>query len=152
MSATVTQSVPANSAAESTSPSSILLHPHSYDPAQFDTETRRLLVATIKWFEQRGLRQLLEDFHAKRYYTEFLEFLAKEKVLATFLTPAQNADGNRESAGTPHASPPCRRLRVSTASITGTHTKSRSLGSARFGRAKTLRLGSGQPPRLRPAE
>ena len=94
MSATVTQSIPANSAAESTSPSSILLHPHSYDPAQFDAETRRLLVATIKWFEQRGLRQLLEDFHAKRYYTEFLEFLAKEKVLATFLTPAQNADGN----------------------------------------------------------
>ena len=94
MSATVTQSVPVNSAAESTSPSSILLHPHSYDPAQFDTETRRLLVATIKWFEQRGLRQLLEDFHAKRYYTEFLEFLAKEKVLATFLTPAQNADGS----------------------------------------------------------
>ena len=94
MSATVTQSRAANSAAESTSPSSILLHPHSYDPTQFDTETRRLLVATIKWFEQRGLRKLLEDFHAKTYYTEFLEFLAKEKVLATFLTPAQNADGN----------------------------------------------------------
>ena len=62
--------------------------------AHFDAETRLLLTATIKWFEQRGLRKLLEDFHHKAYYTGFLEFLAKQKVLATFLTPAQNADGN----------------------------------------------------------
>ena len=75
---------------------SILMHPHRYDPTQFDAETRRLLVATVNWFEQRGLNKLLEDFHNKTYYTEFLEFLAKEKVLATFLTPAQNADGNPE--------------------------------------------------------
>ena len=93
MSATVTQSTAVNLAVESTPSSSILLHPHSYDPTQFDTETRRLLTATIGWFEQRGLSKLLEDFHAKRYYTQFLEFLAKERVLATFLTPAQNADG-----------------------------------------------------------
>ena len=73
---------------------SILMHPHRYDPTQFDAETRRMLTATVEWFEQRGLRKLLEDFHAKTYYTEFLEFLAREKVLATFLTPAQNADGN----------------------------------------------------------
>ena len=73
---------------------SILLHPHHYDPTQFDPETRRLLTDTVKWFERRGLDKLLEDFHNKTYYTEFLEFLAKEKVLATFLTPAQNADGN----------------------------------------------------------
>ena len=73
---------------------SILLHPHHYDPTQFDPETRRLLTDTVKWFEHRGLDKLLEDFHNKTYYTEFLEFLAKEKVLATFLTPAQNADGN----------------------------------------------------------
>lgn len=75
---------------------SILLHPHRYDPTQFDAETRRLLVATVNWFEQRGLDKLLEDFHNKTYYTDFLEFLAKENVIATFLTPAQNADGDPE--------------------------------------------------------
>lgn len=94
MSATVTKSTETKSAVASTSPSSILLHPPTYDPTQFDGETRRLLVATIKWFEQRGLRKLLEDYHNKAYYTDFLEFLAKEKVLATFLTPLENADGN----------------------------------------------------------
>ena len=94
MSATGTPSRAAKSAADSTSPSSILLHPPTYDPKQFDTGTRRLLVSTINWFEQRGLRKLLEDSHNKTYYTEFLEFLAREKVLATFLTPAQNAGGN----------------------------------------------------------
>ena len=44
---------------------SILMHPHRYDPTQFDAETRRLLTATVNWFEQRGLRKLLEDFHAQ---------------------------------------------------------------------------------------
>jgi acyl-CoA dehydrogenase len=73
---------------------SILMHPHRYAPTQFDEETRRMLTATVEWFEQRGLRKLLEDFHNKTYYTEFLEFLANEKVIATFLTPAQNADGD----------------------------------------------------------
>lgn len=82
------------SAAQTTSPSSILLHPYRYDPTHFDAETRRLLTATIKWFEQRGLHKLLEDFHHKTYYTDFLAFLDKEKVLATFLTVAQEADGN----------------------------------------------------------
>jgi acyl-CoA dehydrogenase len=75
---------------------SILLHPHRYDPTQFDAETRRMLTATVEWFEQRGLRKLLDDFHNKTYYTEFLEFLANEKVIATFLTPTQNADGDPE--------------------------------------------------------
>ena len=75
-------------------PSSILLQPHRYDPTQFDAETRRLLTATVKFFEKRGLRRLLEDFHAKAYYTDYLEFLAKENVLATFFTPTPDAHGN----------------------------------------------------------
>jgi uncharacterized protein YbgA (DUF1722 family) len=42
-----------------TPPTNLLLHPHRYDPRHFDAETRRLLRATIDWFEQRGKRKLV---------------------------------------------------------------------------------------------
>ncbi|MET9934797.1 hypothetical protein, partial [Streptomyces sp. NPDC006324] len=35
----------------------LLFHPHTYDPAHFDPETRRLLRATVDWFEARGKRR-----------------------------------------------------------------------------------------------
>ena len=47
----------------------MLLNPHEYDPAHFDAETRRLLRATIDWFEQRGKAKLAEDYHAPRPLT-----------------------------------------------------------------------------------
>ena len=77
-----------------TSASSLLLNPFTYDPEHFDDETRRILKATIDHLEGRGLTKLLEDYHAKNWYSDFLEFVAKEKVFATFMTPAKVADGN----------------------------------------------------------
>ncbi|MDT7804097.1 MAG: acyl-CoA dehydrogenase, partial [Actinomycetota bacterium] len=72
----------------------MLLNPHEYDPAHFDAETRRLLRATIDWFEQRGKAKLTEDYHARTFYADFIEFAGKEGLFSTFLTPAANADGN----------------------------------------------------------
>ncbi|GAB3160543.1 acyl-CoA dehydrogenase [Amycolatopsis stemonae] len=72
----------------------MLLNPHEYDPAHFDAETRRLLRATIDWFEQRGKAKLTEDYHNRTFYADFLEFAGKEGLFSTFLTPAANADGN----------------------------------------------------------
>ena len=72
----------------------MLLNPHEYDPAHFDAETRRLLRATIDWFEQRGKAKLTEDYHARTFYADFLEFAGKEGLFSTFLTPSANAGGN----------------------------------------------------------
>ncbi|MGB9013271.1 MAG: hypothetical protein WCB95_10510 [Aeromicrobium sp.] len=79
-----------------TSAASLLLNPTTYDPAHYDDETRRILRATIDHLEDRGLSQLLEDYHGKQWYADFLEFVAKEKVFATFLTPAPDADGEQD--------------------------------------------------------
>ncbi|TQJ00972.1 acyl-CoA dehydrogenase [Amycolatopsis cihanbeyliensis] len=70
---------------------SLLLDPNRYDPRYFDQETRRLLRATIDWFEARGKRKLVGDYHAKVFYADFLEFAAAEGLFATFLTPAGEA-------------------------------------------------------------
>jgi acyl-CoA dehydrogenase len=72
----------------------MLLNPREYDPAHFDAETRRLLRATIDWFEQRGKAKLTEDYHNRTFYADFIEFAGKEGLFSTFLTPAANAGGH----------------------------------------------------------
>ncbi|MEU9362243.1 acyl-CoA dehydrogenase family protein [Streptomyces sp. NPDC048301] len=73
-------------------PDPLLFNPRSYDPAHFDPETRRLLRATVDWFEARGKRRLIEDYRSRAWLSDFLEFAAKERLFATFLTPASEAD------------------------------------------------------------
>jgi acyl-CoA dehydrogenase len=69
----------------------LLFNPRTYDPADLDPESRRLLRATIDWFEQRGKARLKEDDHERVWYSDYLDFLAREGLLATFLTPAAEA-------------------------------------------------------------
>lgn len=66
----------------------LLLNPLTYDPADLDPEARRLLRATIDWFETRGKTELKRVHHERKWYDDFLEFMASEKAFATFLTPA----------------------------------------------------------------
>jgi acyl-CoA dehydrogenase len=68
-----------------------LFNPHTYDPAHLDAETRRLLRATIDFFENRGKKALLDSYIDRAWYGDFLDFAAKEGLFATFLTPAADA-------------------------------------------------------------
>ncbi|WP_109505739.1 acyl-CoA dehydrogenase family protein [Nocardioides speluncae] len=76
------------------SATSLLLNPHAYDPAHFDDETQRVLNATVEYFENRGLAKLCSDYHDKVWYADFLDFVAREKLFATFMTPARDAAGD----------------------------------------------------------
>ncbi|PKV91350.1 acyl-CoA dehydrogenase [Amycolatopsis echigonensis] len=71
-----------------------LLNPRDYDARKFDPETRRLLRATIDWFEARGKRRLAQAYHDREFYADFLEFAGKEGLFATFLTPAADSAGD----------------------------------------------------------
>ncbi|WP_406390012.1 acyl-CoA dehydrogenase [Streptomyces sp. NBC_00887] len=77
--------------------SELLFNPRTYDPAHFDPETRRLLRATIDWFEMRGKKALLSDYIDRTWYADFLDFAAKEGLFAAFLTPSASAadDGDK---------------------------------------------------------
>ncbi|MGO4200297.1 acyl-CoA dehydrogenase family protein [Rhodococcus sp. TAF43] len=72
----------------------LLLNPHDYDPKDFDPNTRRLLRATIDWFEARGKRRLLQDDLHAIWTGDFLDFAGREGLFATFLTPASEANGD----------------------------------------------------------
>ncbi|MFJ8621516.1 acyl-CoA dehydrogenase family protein [Kitasatospora sp. NPDC093550] len=66
----------------------MLFNPRTYDPAQFDEPTRRLLRATVDWFESRGKKALIDTYIDRSWYADFLEFAAKEGLFAEFLTPS----------------------------------------------------------------
>jgi alkylation response protein AidB-like acyl-CoA dehydrogenase len=71
-----------------------LLNPATYEAAEFDPATRRLLRATIDWFESKGNTRIAEEVRSDEWYADFIEFLAKERAFATLLTPERDAGGD----------------------------------------------------------
>lgn len=74
--------------------SGLLLNPNTYDPAQFDQETRRQLRALIDWFEAKGKVKLLQDDLEATWVSDFLDFVGRERIFATFLTPSAYGAGD----------------------------------------------------------
>ncbi len=72
----------------------LLFNPNTYDPQQFDDETRRLLRATIDFFEGQGKKRILDDDLTAQWPADFVDFVKREKLFATFLTPSEFADGD----------------------------------------------------------
>ncbi|WP_030439179.1 acyl-CoA dehydrogenase [Actinoplanes subtropicus] len=66
----------------------MLFNPRTYDPTHLDAESRRLLRATVDFFEERGKKALMAGYLERGWYSDFLDFAAKEGLFATFLTPA----------------------------------------------------------------
>lgn len=71
-----------------------LFDPTQFDPTEFDDETSRQLTALIEWFEDRGKARLLADDLQAVWTSDFLDFVAKERIFATFCTPEAYADGD----------------------------------------------------------
>ncbi|NTY61156.1 acyl-CoA dehydrogenase family protein [Mycolicibacterium sphagni] len=67
----------------------LLFNPNTYDPRQFDPGTRRQLRALIDWFEERGKTRLLKDHLDAVWVSDFLDFIKRERIFATFLTPSE---------------------------------------------------------------
>lgn len=82
----------------------LLFDPNTYDPAEFDAETRRLLRATIDFFEGQGKKRVLDDDLKAQWPADFIDFVKREKVFATFLTPSEFAGGDprNNGAANPH--------------------------------------------------
>lgn len=71
-----------------------MLNPHKPDFADFDERTQQIFSATIEFFESHGKAWLTQQDRDRVWYAEFIEFLKKERVFATFLTPASEAGGD----------------------------------------------------------
>lgn len=73
----------------------MIFNPRTYDPTHLDAESRRLLRATVDFFEERGKEALMAGYIDRAWYSDFLDFAAKEGLFATFLTPSADDPGKR---------------------------------------------------------
>ena len=66
----------------------ILLNPKRHTRTYPDARSREVMLRTIDFFERKGKRRLKEDDQNRVWYADFLDFVKREKLFATFLTPS----------------------------------------------------------------
>ena len=66
----------------------MILNPRENKYEYLDEKSRSIMLKTIEFFENKGKAKLKSDYHEKVWYADFIEFLKKEKVFATLLTPS----------------------------------------------------------------
>jgi acyl-CoA dehydrogenase len=66
----------------------ILLDPKKRTPRYRDEESDALIRKTIDFFEKKGKARLRKDDLDRVWYADFLDFQRREKLFASFLTPA----------------------------------------------------------------
>jgi len=66
----------------------ILLDPNNPDRPYADARSAEIMRKTIGFFEAKGKKKLLEDYYARPWYADFLEFVKKERIFASMCTPA----------------------------------------------------------------
>ncbi len=67
---------------------SIFFHPQQSDFRYLDPESQIIMQKTINFFEQKGLAKIKEDEHERVWYADFLDFVKREQIFATLLTPS----------------------------------------------------------------
>lgn len=65
----------------------ILFHPKNHHRLASDETSRQIMLKTIEFFETKGKRQLKADDLGRVWYADFLEFVKREEIFATLLTP-----------------------------------------------------------------
>ena len=65
-----------------------LLNPKQHTRRYPDARSRELIEKTIAFFEAKGKARLRRDDLDRTWYADFLDFSRREKLFATFLTPA----------------------------------------------------------------
>jgi acyl-CoA dehydrogenase len=70
----------------------LLFNPKEYDIGHPDKHFQEIVRKTIVFFESKGLKKIKEDDHDRTWYADFLEFVKKEEIFATLLTPSEYGD------------------------------------------------------------
>jgi acyl-CoA dehydrogenase len=66
----------------------MLLNPKKHTRPYKDPKSKEIMTKTIEFFEKKGLKELKKDYHDRTWNYDFVEFLKKEKIMATLMTPS----------------------------------------------------------------
>jgi acyl-CoA dehydrogenase len=67
----------------------MLLNPNRLQRKYPDARSGEIMAATVDFFESRGKARLKHDDHERVWYSDFLDFIAKERIFASLLTPTE---------------------------------------------------------------
>jgi acyl-CoA dehydrogenase len=67
----------------------MLLNPNRLQRRYPDARSAEIMAATVEFFESRGKARLKHDDHERVWYSDFLDFIAKERIFASLLTPRE---------------------------------------------------------------
>ncbi len=67
----------------------MLLNPNRLQRKYPDARSGEMMAATVDFFESRGKARLKHDDHERVWYSDFLNFIAKERIFASLLTPTE---------------------------------------------------------------
>ena len=70
----------------------ILLNPKKHMRKYSDDKSRDIMLKTIEFFENKGLRSIKDDDHKRIWYRQYLDFIKENKIFATLLTPSKYSD------------------------------------------------------------
>ena len=71
-----------------------LLNPKTQTFDHLDESSRQIMLKTIDFFEKKGKAGIKNDDHERVWYADFIDFIKKEKIFATLLTPATMGNGD----------------------------------------------------------
>jgi len=72
----------------------ILLNPKKHEREYPDEKSRKIMLKTIEFFENKGRGKIKKDDQERVWYSDFLEFEKKEGIFASLLTPASYGTGD----------------------------------------------------------
>lgn len=67
----------------------MLLNPNRLERQYPDRRSGEIMAATVDFFEARGKARLKSDEHERVWYSDFLDFIGREQIFASLLTPAK---------------------------------------------------------------
>ncbi|MBF0121008.1 MAG: acyl-CoA dehydrogenase [Desulfobacterales bacterium] len=66
----------------------ILLNPKKHIRKYQDEKSRQIMLKTIEFFENKGLKRIKKDWHEKTWNYDFVNFLKENEIFATLMTPS----------------------------------------------------------------
>jgi acyl-CoA dehydrogenase len=75
----------------------VLLNPRNAAFDELDARSRQIMRRTIDFFETKGKQRLKQEDHERLWYQDFLDFMRREQLMATLLTPPALAGGNADA-------------------------------------------------------
>jgi len=66
----------------------LLFNPKKYQDRNYpDERSKEIMLKTIEWFENKGLKKLNEDYHTREFTYDFAQFIKEEKIFETLFLP-----------------------------------------------------------------